>query len=215
MMTHRFPTIDLRACKRNLRQRFWYFVLRLIGWDLEGSLPDLPQYVLIAAPHTSGWDVIIGLIAKLSVPLSHLRWLAKDTVFWQPLGALLTVLGAIPVDRRRHHSYVAQMIAEFAQRDRLILALAPEGTRRQTDHWKSGFYYAALGAHVPIAAAFIDYGRKRIGVGPIFSPSGDADADMAMLAAFYGAVTARHPALVSDVRFLTDSHLPTQPPVRA
>ncbi len=210
MMTDRFSTIDLRTCKRNLRQRFWYWVLRMIGWDLEGALPDLPKYVLIAAPHTSSWDVIVGLIVKLSVPFSHMHWLAKDSLFWQPLGSLMTAMGAIPVERSRRHSYVAQMTAEFARRDQLILALAPEGTRRKTDHWKSGFYHAALAAHVPIAAAYLDYGRKRVGVGPIFLPK-DADADMEMLRLFYSGVTACHPELVSDVRLRPDSHPTTQP----
>lgn len=203
-MDQHFPTIDPKTMRRTLWQRFWYRILRLLGWDLTGGIPDLPKYVFIVAHHTSNWDLPIGYLVRLCISLPGVRWFAKSSLFWGPFGAILTWLGAFPIERSTSHSYVEQFAAEFARRDKLILTLAPEGTRRKTGYWKSGFYQIALAANVPIAAGFIDFERKLAGVGPIFMPSGNVDADMEMLRNFYATVRGLHPESQGVVRLRSD-----------
>lgn len=169
-------------------------VLRLLGWRVAGAPPGRRKMVLIVAPHTSAWDLVIGLAAKLALRLD-VRYLAKHTLFWWPLGALLRRTGAIPVDRRSHHGVVEQMGREFAGRDHLLLALSPEGTRHRVEEWRTGFYRIAEQAEVPIVPVALDYGRRRVSIGPPFEPSGDMSSDVRQLEAFFAGVTARHPEL--------------------
>lgn len=155
-------------------------------------------------PHTSNWDFVVGLLARfaLNVPVT---WAGKDNLFRWPLRALWRSLGGIPVNRRERTGFVEQMIAAFAAREDMLLAIAPEGTRRRTEHWKSGFYRVALGAGVPLALAFIDFGRREIGVDGWFMPSGDAAADFARLRAFYGDKTGRHPEQAGPIALKPES----------
>lgn len=150
--------------------------------------------VLIVAPHTSAWDLVVGLAAKLALRLD-VHYLAKHTLFRWPLGGLLRDTGAIPVDRSSHHGVVEQMRREFASREHLLLALAPEGTRHRVEEWKSGFYHIAEEAEVPIVPVALDYGRRRISIGSPLEPSGDREKDVRTLQAFYTGVTACHPEL--------------------
>ena len=166
-------------------QRLWYGLFRLLGWRYVGHMPTDDKYVIVVAPHTSGWDVIYAFIASRACPLPFPHWVAKHTLFRGPFGALLHRLGAIPVDRRASHNFVQQMVDEFAQRDRMILALAPEGTRKYTEYWKSGFYHIALAAQVPLYLAALDYKHKRVAVSPRIELTGDPEADMALVREFY------------------------------
>jgi 1-acyl-sn-glycerol-3-phosphate acyltransferase len=166
--------------------------LKVFGWRLEGRLPDVDKLVVIAAPHTSNWD----LPALLSLAFS-LRarpcWLGKHTLFRWPLGFLFRWMGGIPVYRSASQNMVAQSVEMFRNSENLILTIPPEGTRSKVSHWKTGFYYIALGAEVPIAMAFIDYKRKVSGVGPTLHPTGDIEADMEVIRNFYANVTAKYP----------------------
>ncbi|MDQ4079003.1 MAG: lysophospholipid acyltransferase family protein [Chloroflexota bacterium] len=173
--------------------------LLAFGWKLVGEPPDVPRYVLLAAPHTSNWDTLIMLAVAYAFGI-RLTWLGKDTVFRGPLGSVLRRLGGIPIDRGSRHNVVQQMVQAFEQRKRLVLALSPEGTRKRSAGWKSGFYYIALGAEVPIVLAFIDYKRKRAGVGPVLLPSGDIEADMAIIRKFYTGVTPKYPDKFGDIQ---------------
>ncbi len=171
---------------------FWRVALRMAGWDFEGEIPTLSKFVLIAAPHTSNWDFPIVMSIALALGLDA-HWIGKHTLFRWPLGRLLHWLGGIPVVRSEQRGVVAQMVDAFEGHDRLVFAVAPEGTRKQVDRWKTGFYHIALGAAVPIFPAYFDYPRKVVGVGPPLMPSGDLEADIESLKAFYASFTGKNP----------------------
>lgn len=178
-------------------------VWRLAGWRAEGELPKLDKFVLIAAPHTSNWDymVMLGLAAHY-----HRKpyTIVKDkAVKWPILGAFIKWFGGIPVNRTTSQNAVQQAVATINTIPRIVLVIAPEGTRRKTDHWRSGFYHIALEANLPIVLGFLDYNRKRAGAGPMITPSGDIEADMEIIRAFYESHGyGKHPAQASDVRLL-------------
>ncbi len=166
--------------------------LKMIGWRREGSLPDIPKYVIIVAPHTSNWDFPIGLAMAFVLKLRG-YWLEKDSIFRWPFHGFFRWLGGIPIDRSRSSDVVAQMVQVFNERAKLTMVMAPEGTRKKVTYWKSGFYHIARGADVPIVLAFLDYLRKAGGIGPVFNPTGDIEADMEYIRTFYATVTGKHP----------------------
>jgi 1-acyl-sn-glycerol-3-phosphate acyltransferase len=165
-------------------------ILRAMGWRIEGGLPNLPKVVVIVAPHSSGWDFIIGIATAFALRLD-VHWVGKAELFRGPLGVLMRALGGLPVDRHHPEGFVAQLAARFASRERLLLAMAPEGTRQPVERWKTGFYRVALAAAVPIVPVYLDNARKRIGFAEPVQPTGQADADIAALRAFYSEVPRR------------------------
>ncbi len=193
-------TIGERAVPRTAAQRRWYRLLRLLGWDIEGCYPAVPKYVLVVAPHTSNWDFVYGFIVSRAIDLGFPHWLGKDALFRPPLGAVLRKLGGIPVDRRASQQYVDRVAADFARQPHFVLAITPEGTRGKTEYWKTGFYYMALRAGVPIVLGYLDYGRKLVGLGPVFVPTGDIEADFTMIRTFYGGIRGKHPDKQGEVR---------------
>lgn len=169
------------------------FIMKLIGWKVVGSVPEgINKCVLIAAPHTSNWDFVIGRLAywSLGVPV---KFLIKREAFDHPFGWLVKALGGIPVDRKKSNNLVEQVAELFNHYDVLNVIITPEGTRKLVTEWKRGFYYIALKANVPIILGFIDYKRKVGGFGPVMYPTGDFDADFEFIKAFYRDKTARHP----------------------
>lgn len=174
-------------------------ILRLTGWRIAGAPPPIPRYVVIAAPHTSNWDGILMLLATTALQYP-LNFLMKDSLFRGPLGPVARRLGGIAVDRRRSANTVEQIVAAFRQREAMALAIAPEGTRRPAECWRSGFYHIALQAGVPIVLGYIDYARREIGFGPVLWPTGDVRADMDRVRAFYADKIARHPERVGPIR---------------
>lgn len=180
------------------------FLLRIGGWTAVGTAPDEPKAIFIAAPHTSNWDGIWALVYKVSIGL-EVHFFAKHTLFWFPLGTLLRALGGISLDRTRAGSAVQQVISAFDESDQFYFGLAPEGTRRLTKGWKSGFYRMAEGANVPIFLCFLDYGNKRLGIGPKLELSGDQGADMRICQDFYADITGLWPAQASPVMSDFDS----------
>ena len=175
-------------------------LLALLGWRAVLQPPPGPKAVIAFYPHTSNWDFLFGMLGRYAVDLPA-SFMAKDTIFWWPLGTLLRAMGGIAVNRRERTGAVAQMEAEFARRDRLLLALAPEGTRAQTGHLKSGFWHLALAAKVPLGLGYLDYGRREVGVGAWLTLSGDAEKDLAAMRAFYADKMARKPEQASEIRF--------------
>ena len=164
----------------------------LTGWQIRRQTPDVPKYVIIAAPHTSNWDFIYTLACALILRLKP-RIMMKDAWFRWPLGYLFRWLGAMPIDRSKANGVVAQCIETFRNHTEMVLVVPPSGTRRKVRYWKSGFYRIAHGADVPIALGFLDYRRKQAGFGPLFQPSGDIAADMVAIQHFYSDITGKHP----------------------
>lgn len=181
-----------------ISQRLAQIILRLIGWRTHAIRPHTSRYVIIGAPHTSNWDfgLMLLLMAAEQLPI---RFMAKDSLFRGPLGPVMRSLGGISVNRRERTNLVDQIAAKFGEHDDLIIGLAPEGTRSKTSHWKTGFYYIALKAKVPIAMAYLDYGNKIIGVGPSFMPSGDLKADFEIIREFYTGVMGKNPRKQGEI----------------
>lgn len=158
--------------------------LRAFGWKMVGTLPDIPKLVLIVAPHSSNWDGIWGMAAKIAMGF-QVRVLGKAQLFWWPLGPLLHKLGVIPIDRGNAQGTVDQAVAMIRNADRMWYALTPEGTRKKVMKWKSGFLKIAHEANVPILMAYFHYPEKIIGIGDVFHTTGDMEADMAAIREWY------------------------------
>lgn len=158
--------------------------LRLCGWRLVGTFPDVPKAVLIAAPHSSWWDGVWGLMLKAGIG-ADVHFMGKQELFRGPLGSLLRQLGGMPIDRSATKGVVEQMVDQFQQHEKFWLGIAPEGTRKSVARWKSGFWHIARAAEVPIVTAWFNYPDKTIGIGPLFETSDDMDADLARLRVFY------------------------------
>jgi len=158
--------------------------LFLLGWKTKGEMPDLKKFVLVAAPHTTNWDFVIFLliIFKFQIPV---HWMGKHTMFIPPFKGMLKRLGGIPIDRTRKGNTVQIMADTFRSADQMIVTIAPSGTRSKTKTWKSGFYRIADQAKVPLVLGFVDYRNKIGGVGPVFHPTGDLEADLDSMKAFY------------------------------
>jgi 1-acyl-sn-glycerol-3-phosphate acyltransferase len=167
--------------------------LALLGFRLEGAVPDIPRCVTIVAPHTSNWDFVVGLAGMLALGVDF-RWLGKHTLFRFPFGGVLRWLGGIPVDRRAAEGVVREVAQHFRTRPRLYLAVTPEGTRKAVERWKSGFYRIAQNAGVPILPVSFDHARGIITLWPTLTPTGDYAADLATLAARFDSRMARRPA---------------------
>ena len=173
--------------------------LKLFGWRVSFSISPPDKYVLVAAPHTSNWDFVFGLVGMWAMGL-RFSWVGKHTLFKGPHGPIMRAIGGIPVDRQASAGFLKKMIDIFASRDQFVLAIAPEGTRSLTKQWKEGFYRIALAAGVPIALGYIDFSRKQIGVDRLFEPSGDVAADFVILHDFYQDKVGRCPEKQGPVR---------------
>ncbi len=165
-------------------------MLALAGWRFEGSLPDVPRVVFAVAPHTSNWDFPLGVLAMLALGL-RIRWLAKHTLFRPPFGGVLRSLGGIPVRRGERLGAVDDAVAAFAAEPQMILALAPEGTRKSVATWKTGYYAIAERAEVPIVPVAFDWGRRVVAFGPAVPATGGAERVTRQLQAGYAPSMAR------------------------
>lgn len=159
-------------------------ILRMGGWRMAGAFPDIPKLVLIGAPHSSNWDGIWGFGAKLALGLD-IRILGKRQLFWWPLGPLLRRMGVIEVDRAAAQGVVEQAAALIHSREKFWYGLAPEGTRKYVERWKTGFWKIAKAANVPVLPAYFDYPAKIIGIGPTFDLSDDMTADIHRIQRWY------------------------------
>ena len=167
--------------------------MRVTGWKVEGSLPSGDgRFVMIAAPHTSNWDLPYMLMVAFVLRL-NVYWMGKSSIFAPPFGAIMKWLGGIPVNREQSTDMVASSAAALTSATGAMqLIVPPEGTRSKTRYWRTGFYYIALSANVPIVMAYMDYERKLTGIGPTLVPSGDIDADMKIVKAFYAPFKGRN-----------------------
>lgn len=180
-----------------------YFAKALLwvaGWTPIGQAPDVPKAVFIAAPHTSNWDGIWGLTCKVAMDID-IRFFAKASLFWFPLGTILRGLGGIPLDRSKAGSSVRIAVEMFESQEQFFFVLAPEGTRSLRTSWKTGFYRIAKAAQVPIFFGVIDYGNKRVGIGDRLDLSDDQEADLKKCAEFYDGILGRWPENATPARF--------------
>jgi 1-acyl-sn-glycerol-3-phosphate acyltransferase len=168
------------------------FILKIMGWNIEGDFPKVPKAVLIEAPHTSNWDFVVGVAAKFVLELD-VHWLGKHTLFKRPFRGVLRWLGGIPVERNASHGVVQQTVDMISQEDQFLLALSPEGTRKKVDRWKTGFYQIAKAANIPIIPVAFDYGTKMIQIGKALYPTESIKSDFGQLEAFYANVKGEHP----------------------
>ena len=167
-------------------------VLKWMGWKITGPFPNVAKAVVIAAPHTSNWDFVIGIAAKLKLQL-HIHWLGKHTLFRKPFAPLFEWLGGTPVDRSSSRGIVQQTIELFNSKGQFLLGLSPEGTRKKVDRWKTGFYNIAKGAGVPIVPVAFDYREKCVVIGAPLYPSDSMEQDFARLVSFYAEREGRYP----------------------
>jgi 1-acyl-sn-glycerol-3-phosphate acyltransferase len=174
-----------------LLRRLALFLMWIFRWRIEGKLPDTPKFVLIAAPHTSNWDLPVMLSLAFAFR-TGLFWMGKDTLFRRPFGAIMRWLGGIPIDRSKSHNVVEQSAEHLRKAESLVMVVPPEGTRQKVRYWKTGFYRIAESAGVPIALGFLDYRRKVGGFGPTVVPTGGIEADMETIQAFYANITGKH-----------------------
>jgi 1-acyl-sn-glycerol-3-phosphate acyltransferase len=168
------------------------FMMGMRGWRVEGAIPDIPKMVLIVAPHTSNWDFLTGLWVKLALHLGA-RFVAKHTLFRWPMGVFMRWLGGVPVDRSAAGGFAEETARVLRECDRMTLVITPEGTRKRTDRWKSGFYRIATAAGVPILLAGFDYTRKVVFFGPLVQPTGDYEKDLAEIQSRFRADMALKP----------------------
>jgi|TARA_Y100000310_G_scaffold270129_1_gene283762 1-acyl-sn-glycerol-3-phosphate acyltransferase len=172
---------------------------KITRWRVTGRVPDNGKMVIIAAPHTTNWDFVYLMMAAFVFRLK-IHWMGKRTLFKPPFGTFMRLLGGIAVDRNQSGNLVDQLTQEFQQQERLAVAIPPSGTRRKTDYWRSGFYWIAHQAQVPIVCGYLDYQQREAGLGLSFVPTGDVRADMEKLRDFYREKVAKYPHRSSRIR---------------
>lgn len=162
----------------------------VLGWRVEGEVPDLPRFIVAVGPHTSNWDFVVGAAAMFALDL-RLSFLGKHTLFRWPFDRVLRWMGGIPVDRSSPHGVVSVSVSAFLREPARVLAIAPQGTRRAGAELRSGFLHIARGAGVPVTLATLDYATKRVRLGPTFMPSENTEGDLARVRAHFAAVRGK------------------------
>lgn len=165
--------------------------IKLSGWTLDPAVPTVKKGVLVAAPHTSNWDLSFMLAAAWALGI-RVSWAGKSDLFRFPFGGVMRRLGGIAIDRSKRGNQVQALADLLIHADNLYLAIPPSGTRKKVEFWKSGFYHVARTANVPILLAFLDYGKKHLGIGPALEPSGEIRADMDKVRAFYDGMQGKY-----------------------
>lgn len=166
--------------------------LKLTGWKIQGQLPSEKKFVVIAAPHTSNWDLPYMLFFAFYFR-TKAYWMGKQSIFKWPFKTICRWMGGIPIDRSKANNVVGQSVETFHRHEELVMVIPPTGTRKRVLKWKTGFYYIALQAKVPIALGFLDYKKKIGGFGPLFYPTGDIKTDMVEIMTFYEGITGKYP----------------------
>jgi 1-acyl-sn-glycerol-3-phosphate acyltransferase len=167
-------------------------IFKITGWKALGKPPALKKYIIIGAPHTSNWDFVFGLCAWKLYGL-HPRYLIKKEFYVFPLNLLFKYTGGLPVDRSKSNSLTESIVAMFAEREELTAIIPPEGSRKLVKRWRTGFYYVALKAQVPIVMGSMDYKRKETNLSEPFYPTGDIQNDFAVFREFFRHITPKNP----------------------
>ncbi len=179
-----------------MRRAFFTWAFKAAGWRVEGRPPDIPKYVIAVAPHTSNMDFFVGLPIKYMYPGFKPRFLGKDSLFKIPVvGWFMKSIGGYAVDRSKNTKLVDQIVEIFEKEDEFIMTIAPEGTRSYVPKWKTGFYWVAVKAKVPIVMASFDYAHKVVEFKEPFDPTGDADTDIEKMMSYFRTIKGKHPEL--------------------
>ncbi|OHX65038.1 1-acyl-sn-glycerol-3-phosphate acyltransferase [Flammeovirga pacifica] len=174
--------------------KLWVWLFKLLGWKVKGEVPyHIKKCVVVVGPHTSFWDFIVGVPAREIWGLES-KYFIKSSLCKGLLGKVLLKLGAIPVERKKKDTrLVDQAIEQFNEREELIIAVTPEGTRSYNPKWKSGFWHIAKGANVPIVMAGICFKKKEVVIGENFMPTDDKDADILTIKTYLSNFIGKHP----------------------
>lgn len=174
------------------------WLMKSAGWKTVGTIPNISQAVVLAIPHTSNVDGLYALPCLFSLDLK-ISIMGKHTLFKVPvLAQLIRWLGIIPINREAKGSVLQASIDKFQNNKPLFLGLAPEGTRNYTKNWKTGFYYLAVGANVPILPVALDYHTKEVRFLELIYPTGNIEEDLPRIYAQYGGVIPFHPERLSQ-----------------
>ncbi len=170
------------------------FILNtLMGWKIVGDFPrTVKKYLIVVAPHTSNWDLLIGILSR-TIRKAKAWFIAKDSIFRWPFGGFFRALGGVPVDRSKNSNFVAEVVRIFNEREEFNMTIAPEGTRSKVDQLKSGFYYIALGANIPMCLVTLDWGNRVISFSELFYPTGDKEADFEFILNHFRGVKGKNP----------------------
>ena len=175
---------------------FYVLVFKLFGWRISGSFPSqLKKYIVAVGPHTSSWDFVVGVAARSILRMRDAHFLGKSQLFRPPFGWFFRWLGGHPVERTKSHDMVDQVVRVFDEHEYFILALAPEGTRKKVNKLRTGFYFIARQARVPIIPVGFDFAKKEVIISEPFYPTQDSEGDIAKIMDFYRGVTGKNPEL--------------------
>jgi len=167
-------------------------ILRLLGWKIVGHFPERARFLVAVAPHTSNWDFVIAVAAMLAIQIK-IRFLGKDALFFWPFKIWLNHIGGIPVERSTSHGVVEQMVDLFNKNEQLVLAIAPEGTRRKTKQWKSGFLHIAYQAQIPVVPLSLDFAKKEIAVHAEVFIGADIEQELVRFKKVFTDVSPKNP----------------------
>lgn len=174
----------------------YILLFRIFGWKITGTLPaNVKKYVIAIAPHTSNWDFVVGMAARSILRIQRAKFLGKSELFKPPFDWFFRSLGGHPVKRTTSEDMVSQVVDIFNRYDEFVLAMAPEGTRRKVDKLRSGFYYIAKGAHVPIVPVGFDFAKREIIIEKPLYPTDSFENDMDRIMSFYRSITGKNSSL--------------------
>lgn len=166
---------------------------KLKGWKITGVFRnDIPKMVVAVAPHTSAWDIIVGLAVRHIMPIKNVYFLGKKELFDGPFGWFFRAIGGTPVDRFSSQGLVKEVAGKFKENDVFRIAMSPEGTRKKVEKLRTGFYYIAKEANVPIQLVGFDFSRKEVAMGPLIYPSANEKADFEQIIAFFSQFDGKH-----------------------
>ncbi len=193
------PSIP-ESCPKNggkLSRAFGITMLRLIGWRVYGEFPSHSKMIIAVAPHTSNYDFFIGMFAKFALGIKA-NWIAKHSIFKWPVKETLTRLGGIPIDRSKPEGVVSQVANLFKEKNQLVIAVTPEGTRKKVPKLKTGFLRIAREANIPILLTGFDYYSREIIFGEVFYPSENIEEDERKIRKYFLKFTAKYPEQYCD-----------------
>ena len=173
-------------------------ILNIFGWKVDSIDLPVDKYVVIGAPHTTNWDFPLALLTIAATGLKF-SWAGKDSLFFFPLGPLLKKIGGISVNRRVRNDFLRVILTKFKEQENFVVAIAPEGTRSYTDHWKCGFYQIAVQTGAKIALGYVDFTSKTAGIGKIITPTGNLEDDFQLIREFYQDKTGLYPEKQSKI----------------